>query len=269
MRNLLRRLLSYLNSVLRLFGFKLISLNGSMRSVGEFCRFLAARGFDPSLVIDVGACKGTPDLYNAFPSSKFILLEPQAEFEPVLRRLTQTLDAEYHLCGAAESEGEVEFNVHSYNMSGSSMLKEVEGKSVDGTVRKIKTMPLDRILPDKITGSAVLKIDVQGTELSVLKGAENHLADFDVIIVEASLISSMKGGVEIRDIASYLHDRGFVIFDVIGATYRPLDGCLQQVDLVFVPEGSPLRSDRRFATEEQRGRLTRRMPKDLKQETYV
>lgn len=269
MRAFLRKLLSWLNRVLKTFGFKLISTNGSLRTFDEFCRFLRSLGFDPALVIDVGACKGTPQLYNAFPSSKFILVEPQAEFEPVLKRLTKSLDADYYFCAAAEQEGEVEFHVHSDNMSGSSMLKEVEGKSVDGSLRKVKTMPLDRMLPDKINGLAILKIDVEGAELSVLRGTEEHLPDIDLIIVETSLIGSKRDGIEIRDITSFLHERGFVIFDVINATFRPLDRCLQQVDLVFVPEGSPLRSDRRFATDEQRIALNQRMPKDLKQGSYA
>ena len=127
LRAFLRKLLALMNLGLKVFGFKLISVNGSLRTFDEFCRFLRSLGFDPALIIDVGACKGTPQLYNAFPSSRFILVEPQAEFEPVLRRLTKTLDAEYYFCAVAENEGEVEFHVHTDNMSGSSMLKEVGG----------------------------------------------------------------------------------------------------------------------------------------------
>jgi FkbM family methyltransferase len=268
-RKFLKNILSHLNRGLKVFGFMLISVNGSLRTFDEFCQFLRSLGFHPALVIDVGVCRGTPQLYTAFPSAKFILVEPQAEFEPVLQRLTETLDAEYHLCAVAEGEGEIEFHVHSENMSGSSILREVGGEFFDGSLRKVKTVPLDRLLPDKITGTALLKIDVQGGELSVLKGTESHLSDIDVIVVETSLISNMKGGAEIRDITNYLHDRGFVIFDVINPTFRPLDRCLQEVDLVFVRENSSLRRDHRFATQEQRVGLDKRMPKDLKEETYV
>ena len=39
-------------------------------------KHLYSLGFRPSTVIDVGAASGTSDLMNAFPESKFLLIEP-------------------------------------------------------------------------------------------------------------------------------------------------------------------------------------------------
>jgi hypothetical protein len=38
----------------------------------------------------------------------------------------------------------------------------------------------------------------------------------------------------------------FKIYDIISLRRRPLDGALAQIDLVFVPDKSPLRSDHRW-----------------------
>jgi len=37
------------------------------------------------------------------------------------------------------------------------------------------------------------------------------------------------------------------VADIIGLKRRPLDGATAQFDLLFVPESSPLRADRRWA----------------------
>jgi hypothetical protein len=43
-----------------------------------------------------------------------------------------------------------------------------------------------------------------------------------------------------------MHEREFVVWDVLALGRRPLDAALAQIDLVFVPERSPLRRDRRW-----------------------
>jgi hypothetical protein len=50
-----------------------------------------------------------------------------------------------------------------------------------------------------------------------------------------------------HDIVHFMHDHGFVVADIVGMTRRPLDGATAQLDVLFVPNDSPLRRDRRWA----------------------
>lgn len=190
------------------------------------------------------------------------------EFEPVLQELCQRLDAEYILAGAAESAGEIEFYVHD-NFCGSSMLGEVEGPMADGARRTVPTVRLDDVLATRMERSILLKIDVQGAELNVLRGARESLNRIDMIIMEVALISTMEGGPDFFEVIDFMEQTDFHLYYILGGIIRPLDGSLQQVDLVFVHKDNPWRTDRRYATVDQRKKMNeqeRRRPSDIERQ---
>ena len=76
------------------FGYSL-KINGSPpRGFTNFFGYVKSRGFQPQTVFDVGVGNGTPWLYGAFPDAHFVLIEPQVEFEPSLKRICDQQDAE-------------------------------------------------------------------------------------------------------------------------------------------------------------------------------
>ncbi|MBT8090377.1 MAG: FkbM family methyltransferase [Gammaproteobacteria bacterium] len=238
-------------------GFRLVPANKPPRSMIEFLSHAKALGFHPSLIVDIGIADGTPEIYKAYPKSRYILIEPLVEFEPVLRQLCQRLDAEYILAGADESVGEIEIHVHD-DLAGSSLLGEVEGSLADGVKRKVPTICLDDVLAKRTESPILLKIDVQGAELRVLRGARESLHKIDMIIMEVALISSMEDGPDFFDVMEFMKQVNFYLYDIVGGNIRPIDGSLKQVDLVFVQKDNPWRKERRYATVEQRQRLNER-----------
>ena len=62
---------------------------------------LSRIGMRPNIVIDVGVHKeGTPELYETFSQSRFVLIEPVREFEDDIKRACVGLDYEI-IWGAA------------------------------------------------------------------------------------------------------------------------------------------------------------------------
>jgi FkbM family methyltransferase len=213
---------------------------------------LARLGFQPHTVIDVGVANATPELYAAFPRASILLIEPLAEFEPFLKKICCTYNAEYVLAAAGEVCGAAVLHVHPDKV-GSSLLCEVEGPSVDGAPRVVPVVTIDQLCLEKnLQAPYLLKADVQGAELQVLSGATRTLKETEVVILEVSLLAAMIGGPELLDIVSRMKDLGFVAYDLFGLHYRPLDNALCQVDMAFVPQHSPLRKSRAYATPEQR-----------------
>lgn len=253
-RKAIKNVFYVLNQILGTLGLRLVQVSRPPRSWTNFLSHVKGLGFQPSLIIDVGAADGTPELYKSYPKSKFILIEPLMEFEPVLKKLCQHLDAEYILAGADESIGEIEFHVHE-NFYGSSMLGEVEGSLADGVKRKVPTVRLDDVLAERIECPILLKIDVQGAELRVLRGARESLNRIDMIIMEVALISTMQEGPDFFEVIKFMEQVDFHLYDILGGTIRPLDGSLQQLDLVFVHKDNPWRADRRYATVNQRKKM--------------
>jgi FkbM family methyltransferase len=229
-------------------GFPRVSMRGALRQ-------LSNAGFRPRTVIDVGVAYHTKELYEEFPEAQILLVEPLAEFEQCLKEICGQYRAQYVLAAAGAEPGEAIFNVHP-ELDGSSLLTEVEGSTVDGTPRRVPVVTLDQLCAEKgLSGPYLVKLDVQGAELKVLDGARRILKETEAIHLELTLFGTMLGGPQFFDIVARMKEIGFVAYDVCGFLYRPLDGALAQMDMVFVREDGPLRASHAFATPEQRKAL--------------
>ena len=224
---------------------------------------IARLGFKPHTVIDVGVANATPDLYGVFPEASLLLIEPLVEFEPFLKKICSTYNAQYVLAAAGEAPGSAVLHVHPDKV-GSSLLHEVEGPSVDGVPRSVRVVAIDQLCVEKnLKAPYLLKADVQGAELQVLSGATRTLQETEVVILEVSLLAAMIGGPELFDVVCRMKDLGFVAYDLFGLHYRPLDDALCQVDIIFVPQHSALRKSRAYATPEQRQLWNRQRNEDF------
>jgi FkbM family methyltransferase len=133
-------------------------------------------GFQPKTIIDVGVATGTPELYRTFPDCYFLLVEPLKEFESDLVAILEQFNGSYVLAAAGPKSGEASFNVHTTHMEGSSLYKETMGTEADGYEIKVPVIRIDDILNERqLAGPYLLKVDVQGAELSVLDGASKAL----------------------------------------------------------------------------------------------
>jgi FkbM family methyltransferase len=213
---------------------------------------LSKLGFVPSTVIDVGVATKTEELYETFPNASILLVEPLAEFEPFLKNICAAYRAQYVLAAAGENPGVVTINVHA-DRYGSSLLKEAEGAAVDGVPRQVPMVTLDQVCSEKnLAGPYLIKADVQGAELQVVAGAKRTLLETEAVILEVTLFGTMINGPQLYDVISRMKEFGFVVYDIYGLHYRPLDNALCQVDMLFVRENGFLREIHGYATPEQR-----------------
>ena len=154
---------------------------------------LREKGFNPSVIIDCGAYEGewTQEIKRIFPGSKILLIEALPEKEEYLAKIKMKYhDADYEiaLLGACNAEA-----VKFYSMNtGSSVFEEQSNAS-----RRVISLPmktLDQIVSArKINKISLLKLDVQGSEIEVLKGGLSALRSSDVVLLECSFCSITKG----------------------------------------------------------------------------
>ena len=90
-----------------------------------------------------------------------------------------------------------------------------------------------------------IKIDVQGYELEVLRGGKETLTKAQAILIELSLIEINAGAPLLDEALSFMKAAGFVAYDILEIHRRPLDGAMNQIDVLFVREESLLRADKR------------------------
>ena len=94
---------------------------------------------------------------------------------------------------------------------------------------------------DRAPGFApnLLKLDLQGGELDALSGAVGHLKQFEVIVMEVSLLRI--GDVPIfADVEREMGPSGYRVYDVLPQYHRPRDGALWQMDVFYVRTDSAL-----------------------------
>lgn len=249
-----------IKSVLHRAGFEISRLPGPgldrpfalspRRDMGAHLRYVKSLGFHPATVIDIGAADGTPPLVETFPDAFHVLVEPLSEFEPQLRALVRKSRGVYRIAAANDTGHSVSLNVHTNHLHGSSLLKEEMGPAADGSTRLVPGLRLDDLLHElHLQGPILLKIDVQGAELIVLKGAPAVLQMTELLLLEVSFFNFLKDGPDFADVIQHMSGLGFAAYDIYGQCYRPLDGALAQVDVCFVRRDSPLRQDHRWASD--------------------
>lgn len=217
-------------------------------SVSESYAFLASLGFRPATVIDVGVADGTLELYRAFPDSRLLLIEPLEEFEPELKSILSSHRGLYVLAAAGVESRDIVINVHPDHLHGSSTYKETMGAQADGYERIIRMVTVDdMVAKEGLAGPFLLKVDVQGAELDVLKGAQATLAETEVVALEVSMFELMTGAPQFHDVVACMKKYGFVAFEVVPALNRPLDNALAQVDMIFVKEHGQFRRNHAYA----------------------
>ena len=203
-------------------------------------------GFEPKTVIDVGAALGTFNLYETFPNSRHLLIEPIAENEPYLAKICRKLkSAEYIIAAATKEAGVFRLNV-SPSMLHSSISENRVTDSSNPYLRNIPAITLDGICRQRnLPGPYLIKVDVDGKELDVLAGATQILQQTEYLIVEVCLFAQM------YDIIHFMKSQGFAAYDIVDLGYRPIDAALWQVDMAFVKESGQFRRDSSYATGEQ------------------
>jgi len=96
---------------------------------------------------------------------------------------------------------------------------------------QVQTHRLDDI--PEIKKADFLKMDIQGAEPKVLKGAKERLGNFDIILTELNFYDLYKKQVSFYDIEQYLKPAGFKLFDISHISKNPINGRTDWVDVIY------------------------------------
>jgi len=196
-------------------------------------------GFDFATVVDAGASRGQFALFALwrFQHARIICFEPLPEAVGVARQVLPADRVDLH--GLALGASSVHTSLHVSAQDDSSSLLPIGREQVDvfpGTqeVRQVtvRVDRLERYLSRDIARPCLLKIDVQGFELDVLKGAGSSLDVVDEILVETSFVELYDGQPLAHEVVSYLASRGLWLANVSGISRRA-DGQAVQAEFLF------------------------------------
>lgn len=206
-------------------------------------RVLERLGID--LVIDVGANLGQygSDLRAAEYPGRIASLEPSAQpFTRLAARAAADPAWEVHRWALGAQPGEATLNVAA-NQGGASSMLPSRGLEFGTTAQMryvgTEVVPMETLanIGPRIAGDArriLLKADVQGLELDVIRGARDFLSRVVAVELELSLLPLYEGQPEWRAVVDELEELGFTLF-ALDPGYSDFDsGRLVEMDGLFV-----------------------------------
>lgn len=205
----------------------------------EHIRILRTRSWHT--IVDIGANRGQFVLaaIALHPTSVVHSFEPLRGPATIFEKIFADMSGVHlHRYAIGESAGWAEMNVSARDDSSSLLrISSVQTRIFPGTqavaTERVEIRTLSESLHSQdLVSPALLKIDVQGYEYSVLLGCEALLPCFDAVCVECSFVELYGGQQLFDDIALWLHQRGFRMTD-IGDLTRDFSGTVVQGDFLF------------------------------------
>ena len=205
------------NKIENIFGLKIYrnSLPKGLDPVDEIYKLSTHYGIKIKILFDVGANTGqsTISFKNYFPHLHIHCFEPiHNTFKFLKSETSRFRNVYYHQFALGSASDEVTINTGERN----DLFSLVE-PSQAGNVEVIKVRTIDKVIKklgiDKID---ILKIDTEGYDLEVLKGAKKILSQGDVefIQVETKLNGTEKRFVHLNEFINYLTPFGYELMSI-------------------------------------------------------
>lgn len=228
----------------------------------EAQRLFAARGYDVSLrtaleawmmrihllppeidlrralVVDIGANEGafSGAVLAVAPEVQIIAAEPApAPRARMRRRLGALPNVDIRDVAVAATSGTATFHLtaHDHNSSlhvpRAEMQTTIDPGWVPAGDLEVPTVTLDELVGDRTVD--VLKIDVQGGEIDVLRGGDAALSQARSVLLEMNFISQYEGDAQFNTLHAEMDRRGFALVNVSPTLTTPdgtaifIDGC--------------------------------------------
>ncbi len=193
-------------------------------------------GFAPEVIYDIGAHHGkwSAEVRGLFPHAQFFLFEANPANEEVLATASET----YHIAALSEHDGQRRnfYTPKTGSNTGSSLYRAQSADFMEENLRVIpvETRRLDSLARAKsIPPPDLVKLDVQGSELDVLRGAGELLGTCTAMIAEVSLVQGNAGAPDAGVLLRGIEELGFRCVDLCKAR-RTVIGSVCEVDLLFV-----------------------------------
>lgn len=170
------------------------------------------RRYDPKVIYDIGACvlHWTREAVNVWPQAQFIAFEAMPESKPIFEHYNVP-----HVIGVLGDENgkPVTFHQNTEHPGGNSIYAENEEfvttqpprEDITYTMRTLDSVVLFHGLPQP----DLIKMDVQGAELNILKGATKTLEKCQDLILELQKVEYNKGAPLKDEVINYLKELGF------------------------------------------------------------
>jgi FkbM family methyltransferase len=202
-------------------------------------------------VLDVGANAGrfATMINKILPGVKIYSFEPIKDCFEILKQLEKSnhnLKTFNFALGNKSGEQTIfknEFLPSSSLLSMAESHKNIFPYTRESKPETINIKTLDSISDEiEFLSRVLLKVDVQGFELEVLKGAKESLKSIEIIIIETSYLELYESQPLFDDVYTFLKNSGFVYYGNFDQMPDPKTGLVLQSDAIFIKKDITLSS---------------------------
>ena len=179
-------------------------------------------------VLDIGAYEGHwAKLFTSiYPDANVLMIEANKEKEKTLKEIGNYRIA---LLGEKDNETVDYYKCLDGVPTGNGIYQ--ENTEFKFTPEKRRTITLPTLLGSE-KGFDLIKMDVQGSELNIIKGALPIIKNTKYLLLELQTFQYNKGAPQIEEVVSYLHSLNFGFVDLFDLMYS--NNHLIQVDGLFI-----------------------------------
>lgn len=182
-------------------------------------------------LIDIGVgADGTPDLYERFNDKALVLIDPLEEAEIFFNKHMSDHNALFFKTALGDKTDNVTINVE--DEIGRSTILNVtdinfENDPVDRRVISIKK--LDDVVDNLKLGNIGIKIDTEGYELKIIRGANKTLKNTKFVIAEVRHNhESFDGVYKLHEFVREMQENGFLLSMILTAKPFIADLCFER-----------------------------------------
>jgi FkbM family methyltransferase len=231
-----------INRILRKTGFQVSRINTLERQIknGEF-KWL--QDFGIKTVLDVGANIGwfTNMMCTVLPESRIYAFEPLCDcFKNLVNNTQQNTQVKcFNVALGSETKDAIinknEFSPSSSLLKMNKIHKRLFPYTQLESAEKIRVVTFESLIDEiELSKKVLLKIDVQGFEIEVLKGMGSLLKEIDLIIVETSFVELYNNQPLFGEVYSFLTSKKFNYIGNFDQMINPKTGLILQADSIFI-----------------------------------
>ena len=198
-------------------------------------RKLKAQNLQIDTVYDIGACTGTwtsQVKQSVLINSNFFLFEGNPAYTDILSNKGNFV----HM-GVLSNPGRDSVSFYNGSDTGDSYYKETTKHYENKEAITLPCRTLDSVISEfNLPTPNLLKIDTQGSELDILKGATSIINNVELVYLECPIIQYNEGAPSIGEYINYMKEKRFVPYDVL--EIHRSEEVLLQIDILFISEAA-------------------------------
>ena len=203
--------------------------------LNNFYSILKSIQYEPIHVLDIGANKGTwtRHMLKFFPNSQYSLFEPQYWMkENVIDILNSNI--KFYPFGMGDKKDTLNFTIVERDDSCNFLMSEVEAKNLGYNQIKVDiTTVNDFIKEGKLKIPDFIKIDAEGLDLKVLKGASDCFGITEVFMVEVG-VSNSNFDNSVLNVVKFMDENGYKMFEITDLNRPFSSNILWLMEIAFI-----------------------------------